>query len=89
MSSGDDYEYCDYSRLLTDIALLQHRNRPVKALLFKSRPGTAGKPVKPSHTAALVGLLSKALDEKLARKISGNKFKNLRYRIDKAIRKLP
>jgi hypothetical protein len=82
----------DYSALLTDIALLQHRNRPVKALLFKVRPGTTGKkakPVKPSHVNALVSLLSKALDEKLARKISGNQFKNLRYRVDKAIRRLP
>ncbi len=83
---------CDFSSLLTDIALLQHRNRPVKALLFKARPGTTGKkakPAKPSLTAALVSLLSKALDEKLARKISGRQFKNLRYRVDKAIRRLP
>ncbi len=79
----------DYSTLLTDIALLQHRNNPTKALLFKVRPGTTGKPakpVKPSHTAALVGLLSKALDEKLARKISGKQFKRIRHHIDRAIR---
>ncbi len=46
----------DYSTLLTDIALLQHRNKPTKALLFKVRPATNGKPAKPSHTDALVGL---------------------------------
>jgi hypothetical protein len=79
----------DYSIILTDLALLGHRNRPVKALLFKVRPGTTGKPakpVKPSHTAALVGLLSKALDQKLARKISGKQFKRIRHRIDRAIK---
>jgi hypothetical protein len=91
MSIGDDYEYgedCDYSRLLTDIALLQHRNRPVKALVFTKRP-VSGKKSAPSHTAALVAFLSRALDQKLARKISGNQFLNLRYRVNETLRRLP
>ncbi len=78
----------DYSTLLTDIALLQHRNRPVKALVFTKRP-VSGKKSTPSHVDALVGFLSRALDQKLARKISRDQFQNLRYRVDKAIRRLP
>jgi hypothetical protein len=76
----------DYSELLTDIALLQHRARPVKALLFIKRTGKKAKPVKPSHTDALISLLSKALDQKLARKISGKQFKRIRHHIDRAIK---
>jgi hypothetical protein len=78
----------DYSALLTDLALIGHRNRPVKALVFTKRP-VSGKKSAPSHVDALVGLLSKALDQKLARKISRDQFQNLRYRVNEAIRRLP
>ncbi|MBI4743146.1 MAG: hypothetical protein HY777_16690, partial [Betaproteobacteria bacterium] len=44
------------------------------------------KACKPKKADALVALLSKALDAKIAGKISGRQFKRLRERINRAIR---
>ena len=77
----------DYSKLLTDLALIGHRNRTVRVFFFKSINASTGrKPPRPSHGDALVALLSRALDQKLARKISGRQFKRIRHRIDRAIK---
>jgi hypothetical protein len=76
----------DFSELLTDLQLLQLRNRPVKILFLKSiKPGLT-KPAKPPKIDALVELLNKALNEKLAGKISGKQFKRMRHRVNAAIR---
>ena len=76
----------DYSKLLTDLALIGHRSRDVRVLFFKSITKAGRKPARPSHVDALVSLLSKALDQKLARKISGRQFKRIRHHIDRAIK---
>lgn len=73
----------DYSELLTDLALVGYRNREPRLLFFKSfKP----KACKPKKADALVALLSKALDAKIAGKISGRQFKRLREKVNRAIR---
>lgn len=77
----------DYSERLTDIALLQIRNLEPRILFFKSfSPGKPKKAAKPPKVDALVQLLSKALDQKIAGEISAKQFKRMRHRVNAAIR---
>jgi hypothetical protein len=76
----------DYSKLLTDLALIGHRNKPVRVLFFKSRTDTGRKPAKPPYADALCAVLAKALDERLARKLTRKQYRTIRQRANNAIR---
>ena len=76
----------DYSKLLTDLALIGRRNKPVKILFIKSIASTGRKPPRPSHADAIVSLLSRALDERLARKLTRKQYRAIRQRANNAIK---
>ncbi len=78
----------NFSDLMTDLSLVSHRTRQQKLLLNVRRTGTA-KPVKPSKYDALIGILSKALDERLARKLTRKQYREIRIKANNAIRRLP
>ncbi len=83
----------DFSEILTDLALLQHRNyrNPRLLLGIKKRNGAALKPTpcKPTHCEGLIGILSKALDERLARKLTQRQYRDIRIKATNALRRLP
>ena len=78
----------NFSDLLTDLSLVGHRAKKPKILLNIRSTGTA-RPVKPSHYDSLVGILSKALDARLARKLTRAQYKAVSIRAKNAIRRLP
>ena len=80
----------DFSETLLDLSLLSYRSLKPRAIFIKS----IGHPrhslaEKPGANDALTRLLSKALDQKLAGKITGRQFRRFRVRVLAAIKKLP
>ncbi len=84
MSANDG----DFSELLTDLSLVSHRTKQQRLVLNVRRTGTA-KPAKASKYDALIAILSKALDERLARKLTRKQYREIRIKANNAIRRLP
>ena len=80
----------DYSQTLTDLSLAAYRNREPRLLLNVRRNGATSTPLpaKERHYSGLISILSKALDERLARKLTRHQYKTIRNRTQSAIRRM-
>jgi hypothetical protein len=80
----------DFSELLTDLSLVGLRNQQPRLLLnVRPRGGKPIQPAKPTKYDCLIQILSKALDERLARKLTRKQYREIRIRANNAIRRLP